>query len=268
MPGSPSGSRGVEAGRTSAPRCLRTTTRRQSSPENADLVWQGEPNELVRVRGRAVHWLRRAAELAKRRSEFDEAVVLLTRAVELCDDPHEGALLGSRSGLQTRFASTATLAGRRWRPRSTACWTTRSGRTRLLVARFPDLESLRDVRMQTVPELVDGWADRALELAAPESDARARALIARVNIEPSGRAEDAELAGVLAEASGDSVLRSFALQVRRARGAGRGPILGRGGSLASSGSTRPADRRPRPSARRVRGDKSGVLPARSARRGA
>jgi hypothetical protein len=54
----------------------------------------------------------------------------------------------------------------------------------------------------------------ALELAAPESDARARALIARVNIEPSGRAEDAELAGVLVEASGDLVLRSFALQVR------------------------------------------------------
>jgi len=182
--------------------------------ENADLVWEGEPDGLVRVRERAVHWLRRAGELAKRRSEFDEAVVLITRAVDLSEDPHERALLWVDIGLANalRFDGDAF-----WSAMETA-----------LDGPLDDEEQAQAYSMlafqtsnrsgmwgvQTVPEIVDAWADRALELAAPDSDARARALIARVNIEPTGRAHEAKLAGELAEASGDLVLRSFALQVQ------------------------------------------------------
>jgi AAA ATPase domain len=185
-----------------------------ASPENADLVWGGEPTELVRVRERAVHWLRRAAELAKRRSEFEEAVVLLTRAVTLCDDPHEHALLWVEIGLANalRFDGDAF-----WSAMETALDGPLDDEERAQVYSMLAFQTSNRSGMwgvQTVPEIVDAWADRALELAAPDSDARARALIARVNIEPTGRAEEAELAGVLAEQSGDLVLRSFALQVR------------------------------------------------------
>jgi len=185
-----------------------------ASAENADLVWEGEPNELVRVRERAVHWLRRAAELAKRRSEFDEAVVLLTRAVTLCDDPHEHALLWVEIGLANalRFDGDAF-----WSAMETALDGPLDDEERAQIYSMLAFQTSNRSGMwgvQTVPEIVDAWADRALELAAPDSDARARALIARVNIEPTGRAEEAELAGVLAEESGDLVLRSFALQVR------------------------------------------------------
>jgi class 3 adenylate cyclase/tetratricopeptide (TPR) repeat protein len=183
-------------------------------PENADLVWDGEPDELVRVRERAVHWLRRAAELAKRRSEFDEAIVLLTRAVDMCDDPHARALVWVEIGLANalRFDGDAF-----WSAMGTALDGPLDDEERAQVYSMLAFQTSNRSGMwgvQTVPEIVDVWVDRALELGAPDSDARARALIARVNIEPSGRAEDAELAGVLAEESGDLVLRSFALQVR------------------------------------------------------
>jgi class 3 adenylate cyclase/tetratricopeptide (TPR) repeat protein len=183
-------------------------------PENADLVWEGEPAELVRVRERAVHWLHRAGELAKRRSEFDEAIELLERAVEVCDDPHERSLLWVEIGLANalRFDGDAF-----WSAMETALDGPLSDEERAEVYSSLAFQTSNRSGMwgvQTVPEMVDGWADRALELAAPDSDARARALIARVNIEPTGRAREAELAGELAEASGDLVLRSFALQVR------------------------------------------------------
>jgi class 3 adenylate cyclase len=185
-----------------------------ASPENADLVWEGEPNELGRIRERAVHWLRRAAELAKRRSEFDEAVVLLTRAVDLCDDAHERALLWVDVGLANalRFDGDAF-----WSAMETALDGPLDDAEQAQVYSMLAFQTSNRSGMwgvQTVPDIVDAWADRALELAAPDSEARARALIARVNIEPTGRAHEATLAGELAEASGDLVLRSFALQVR------------------------------------------------------
>ena len=185
-----------------------------ASPEDADLVWADASDELARVRERAVHWLLRAGELAKRRSEFAESVQLLTRAVELCDDPHERALLWVEIGLANalRFDGDAF-----WAAMETALDGPLDDEERAQVYSMLAFQTSNRSGMwgvQTVPEMVDAWAERALELAAPDSDARPRALIARVNMEPSGRAEEAELAGKLAEESGDLVLRSFALQVR------------------------------------------------------
>ena len=56
-------------------------------PEDEDLAWQGEEEELARMRPRAIVWLRRAAGLAARRYEMREAVALLERAVALEPDP-------------------------------------------------------------------------------------------------------------------------------------------------------------------------------------
>src|SRR5205085_2850947 len=52
-------------------------------PEDVDLAWPGDDEELGRLRGRAVSWLRRAAALAVGRYDIDDAVSLLHRAVEL-----------------------------------------------------------------------------------------------------------------------------------------------------------------------------------------
>jgi class 3 adenylate cyclase/tetratricopeptide (TPR) repeat protein len=192
-------------------------------PEDADLVWGDARDELERVRGRGVYWLSRAGQLAQRRSEFDESVELLSRAVELCDDDHERALLWREIGLANalRFDGDAFWSGMQRALDGPLDDEERADVYSVLAFQTSNRSGMWGV--QTVPELVNTWVDRALDLAAPDSDARARALIARVNMEPEGHAEEAALAGALAEASGDLVLRSFALQVRAsvAQDAGR-----------------------------------------------
>ncbi len=56
-----------------------------ANPADADLAWSDEPEELERLRARAVGWLRRAAELAIRRYDLDEGLAGLQRALELCE---------------------------------------------------------------------------------------------------------------------------------------------------------------------------------------
>mgnify|MGYP003404194346 CR=1 FL=1 len=61
-------------------------------------------------------------------------------------------------------------------------------------------------------DLIDNWASKALELAAEGTEAKARALLARANIEPVGATEDVLVeATALAEALDSLELRSFAL---------------------------------------------------------
>jgi class 3 adenylate cyclase len=192
-------------------------------PEDADLVWGNAPEELTRVRSRAVHWLSRAAELARGRSEFDESIELLSGAVELCGDDHERALLWREIGRSNalRFDGDAFWSAMERALDGPLDDAERADAYSVLAFETSNRSGMWGI--QTVPELVDAWADRALELAAPDSDARVRALIARTNMEPSRHTADADLAGVLAEQSGDLVLRSFALQVRTsaAQDAGR-----------------------------------------------
>jgi class 3 adenylate cyclase/tetratricopeptide (TPR) repeat protein len=148
------------------------------SPEDADLAWGDDPERLDELRRQAIRWLRRAGELAMSRYELDDAAALfhqaiemgpervdevqlwrslgraaalrydgiglwdgMQRAIERCEDPR---VLG---GLYAELAFETTGRAGMW-------------------TRFPD----RD--------LVQGWIDRALELAEPGSPARAEALIA------------------------------------------------------------------------------------------
>jgi class 3 adenylate cyclase/tetratricopeptide (TPR) repeat protein len=147
-------------------------------PDVADLAWGAEPERALELRDHAVRWLRRAGELAMGRHELDEATALfqlglslepglrdevelwrllgraaalrydgtamsaaLERAIDRCDDPAMLAELYAEMAYQT--------SGR------PGMWT-----------RFPDRDR------------VDGWIDRAMELAEPGSRARAQALIA------------------------------------------------------------------------------------------
>ena len=52
-------------------------------PEDVDLVWADRENQLAELRGLALTWLQRAAELAIGRFEIEQGLVLLHRALEV-----------------------------------------------------------------------------------------------------------------------------------------------------------------------------------------
>lgn len=62
-------------------------------PEDLDLAWAGREGEAVELRGKALSWSKRAAELAVGRYEIDEGLALLRRAVEFAAEPSEQAHL-------------------------------------------------------------------------------------------------------------------------------------------------------------------------------
>jgi class 3 adenylate cyclase len=186
-----------------------------AKPEDADLVWSGEPEELERVRARGVHWLSRAGRLAQGRHEIDEAVELYERAVELSSDEHERALLwraiGEAQALRydgdgMRQALLRALEG----PLDDL---ERADTYALLAFQASIRSSMWSIRLDR--HLIAEWAQRALELAGRTSDARARSLLALANIDPRST-PDADIveAMQIAESLGDVALRSYALNAR------------------------------------------------------
>ena len=183
-------------------------------PEDADLAWAGDDAELERLQAKAVTWLGRAAAFAIGRYELDEALAMLHRALELEPAPldqlnlwraigkahalrHDGDPFLTAMTRAIELAPDQELAAELYAELSFE-GAMRAGMWR----RRPDRE------------VVDGWIDNALELAGPESRARARALIARCVWAPLGSAEAAREAGVLAEKLGDPDLRSYAWDAR------------------------------------------------------
>jgi hypothetical protein len=184
-------------------------------PEDADLAWLDTPEELERLRRRAVGWLRRAAELAISRYDLDEGMADLQRALELCE-AHERFELWLGIGR----ASALKFDGERF-------WEAMKHALTLTDDREVQADVLGDLAFQTSMrsgmwprrpdhEEVEGWIRQALELAEPESPARARALIARAYWNPSEERAAAREGSALAERSGDLVLRSYAWGARAA----------------------------------------------------
>jgi class 3 adenylate cyclase len=183
--------------------------------EDADLVWAGQPDELARVRARAVHWLSRAGRLARGRHEMDEAVELYQRAVALSDDDYEQALLwraiGETHALRydgegMRSALLRAIDG----PLDDA---TRAETYAFLAFQSSIRSAMWSIRLNT--ELIEEWAAKALDLAGDGTEARARALLARSNVELVGApAELLDEATALAESLDSLELRSFALGAR------------------------------------------------------
>jgi class 3 adenylate cyclase len=186
--------------------------------EDADLVWGDDSAGLAEVRRRAVRWLSRAGTLARGRHEILEAVELLTRAVELSDDEHERALLwraiGEAQALRydgeaMRKALLRALDG----PLDDA---ERADTYALLAMQASLRSSMWSIRLDT--DNIAEWSRKALELAAPVSDARARAILAQANVEPgSTPEEDLEHAAELAGKLGSVELRSYVLSARSVR---------------------------------------------------
>jgi class 3 adenylate cyclase len=177
-------------------------------PEDVDLVWPGEEARLEDLRGAAVRWLQRAAELGMGRYEIDEALAFLHRAVELERVPEARSELwrhiGNANALKfdgPAFWEAMQASLETCHDRATCVetysllafhTTTRSG----MWKRRPD------------HELVNGWIDRGLELSEPGTPARVRTLISRAYW--SHDEDAARAAGTLAERLGDAELRSYA----------------------------------------------------------
>ena len=183
-------------------------------PEDADLVWTGAEVELARIRALAVLWLRRAGELARRRYELDEAVELLTRAIELVDSERERALLWGELGrVQVlRYDGAAFWSATHRALEGPLSREERADAYGLLAFQTSIRSGMWVVRPR--PEQIYEWSDRALELADMSSVARVQALLARASAEPGEvSAEVLEEASRLAELIGDPRLLSYAFGV-------------------------------------------------------
>jgi class 3 adenylate cyclase len=180
--------------------------------EDVDLAWAAEEEELARLRERAVVWLRRAAELAIRRYEIEEGVALLERALEL-EPPVE---VQSEIWRSLGEAHALVYAGN-------AFWTAMERSLAICVDRQTCADTYSLLALHTATragmwnrrpdrELVQGWIDRTLELAADGTPARARGLIAKAFWEDDEQA--AVEATELTDRLGDRELAGWAMDAR------------------------------------------------------
>jgi hypothetical protein len=184
--------------------------------EDADLAWAGEEARLDGLRERAVHWLRRAAELAIGNYGLDDAIGFLARAVELTDDAELRSLLWREIGRANalRYDGDAFVAAMQRSlelcPDRVTC-----GQTYALLA-FHTASRSGMWSRRPDDAAVGEWIERALELSPATSAARAQALAARAFLAPAEGAEAAREASLLADRVGDVELRSYAWAARAA----------------------------------------------------
>ncbi|HXG76646.1 MAG TPA: adenylate/guanylate cyclase domain-containing protein [Gaiellaceae bacterium] len=185
--------------------------RRRSAPRTSELAWAGEEPRRAELAGKAVAWLRRAAELAVRRYEVDDAIALLERALALASGTTEAELWRDVGRVHAlRYDGEAFWTAMQSSLRVSPDPRTRADTYSLLAFHTSARSGMWKRRPD--PELVEGWIGRALELADADSPARARALIARANWRPEGDDAAAREANALAERLGDVELRSYALE--------------------------------------------------------
>ena len=183
-------------------------------PEDADLAWPGDDEELGRLRKRAVSWLHRAAELAIGRYEIEDAVSLLQRAVELETSTAEQVEILK----EIAHANAIYFNGKAFSSAIQRAIELADGdlTTADLYSELAFQTLVRWGMWSVAPEasLVEGWIDRALDLAKPGSTAHAKALIARCYAGYNKSAELASEASAIAERLGDPVVRSYGYDVR------------------------------------------------------
>jgi len=146
---------------------------------------------------------------------MEEAVELYTRAVGLSDDPYEQAVLwraiGEAQALRydgegMRLALLRAADG----PLEDA---ERADTYAFLAFQSSIRSAMWSIRLNM--DRIEDWATQALELAAPGSEARARALLGLANIELTGASEEVlDEATRLADGLHSVELRSFALGAR------------------------------------------------------
>ena len=181
-------------------------------PEDEDLAWAGEEQELDRLRRRAVVWLRRAAELAAGRYEMKDAVALLERAVELEPERRVQRELWE----EIAHANVLYFDGRAFveaMEQAIELAETEEEKGDLYgELAFQTLQRVGMWGVSPPAELVEDRIERALGSASADGTARAKALVARAYSRKS--VEDAVEATRIADRLGDPALRSWAYDSR------------------------------------------------------
>jgi class 3 adenylate cyclase len=183
-------------------------------PEDADLAWREEHEELARLQRHAVQWLRRAADLAILRYELDEGIALLERALELEPEANERAEIWRAIGRTNALGF-----------RGHEFWEAMERSLDLTVDARIQGETLAELGYQTsfragawrrAPEreAVAAWIEQALALTEPGSAAHTKALCADIIWSGATREERADEASEAAERLGDPELRSVGHFVR------------------------------------------------------
>jgi tetratricopeptide (TPR) repeat protein len=174
--------------------------------EDLDLAWTGRDAEVEQLRGKALTWLRRAADLAIGRYEIDDGISLLRRAVELEPDQarqaalwyeigHANALKYDGTGMVAAMDRALELGADPGEvyPELAFQWALRSG---MWPARLDD-------------SVTEDCVHRAITDSAEGSASRVLALVAKSLAEDDLEAGRAALA--IADTLGDVVLRFDAL---------------------------------------------------------
>jgi class 3 adenylate cyclase len=156
--------------------------------EDADLAWEDAPEELERLQEHAGAWLRRAADLALGRYEIQEALALLDRALALAGDHRMKIEILRRAARAHEF----NYDMERFRCALEEALALAPGRE-VAADIYADLAHFgfgRAYMWKEPPpaEIGERWLARALELAAPKSEARGLALLARALAEPETEA--------------------------------------------------------------------------------
>jgi class 3 adenylate cyclase/tetratricopeptide (TPR) repeat protein len=177
-------------------------------PEDVDLVWPDDEAEVERLRAKAVGWLRRAAELATGRYELAEALDLLDRALAL-EEERQAEVWRQIGGVHALNFDGEPFRATMERSIDLSVDQPTLAQT---YAELAYGTAIRTGMWRTRPplELVNGWIDQALELAEPDSRARAMALIARCLWQRHDVRGAAAEAHALAERLGDVELRAQA----------------------------------------------------------
>jgi class 3 adenylate cyclase len=175
-------------------------------PADVDLAWPGDDERVDELRQSAVTWSWRAAELAIGRYEIEDGIALLRQAVELEARPERQAELWR----EIASANAMMFDGESMRA-SAEHAIALTGPSADLYAMLALQTARRSGMWRKRPDrpTVDGWIDRGLELAGPDSRAHADCLAAvalwRKDDEAARRLLE------LAERLDDDALRSNAL---------------------------------------------------------
>lgn len=184
-------------------------------PEDADLAWADDEDELARLRDRAADWLGRAGELALARFDLADAIELAERALEVEEAGPKKAELLRMIGAAHAMQFEGEAFWDAMQKSLDVCYDRATCADTYSVLAFQTLMRMGMWKQRPDFSLVTGWIDRALELAPPESPARARALIAKA-LSSSEDEDAAREAVAVAERVGDPQLRSYAFEARSA----------------------------------------------------
>jgi len=167
------------------------------------------------TRDKAVVWLRRAGELATARYELDDAVALLQRALELEPEPEARVDLSHAIGRASALNYDAETFLAAMDSAIDGC---RDGAKRAELCAEVAYEVFMRGGMwnkRPMTEVVAARIGEALELAAPDTRARAMALVASAYSNLSEDEASASEAYAIAERLGDPMLKSVAVDARQ-----------------------------------------------------